>query len=101
MCGAERLDLADQFGSVHFRHDHVHHRQIDFVAVGLADAQRFLAARRFQHVVAAPGEDVHNQLAHARLVFHQQDGFAAGQRHQAGRPSPPPGASAFSLARGR
>ena len=34
-------------------------------------------------LVAASGQHVHDQLAHARLVFHQQDGFGAGRRHSA------------------
>src|SRR5262249_232782 len=47
-------------------------------------AQRFLAARRLEHLVAAAREHVKNQLTDACFVLDEQDCFPASQRHEGG-----------------
>ena len=67
-----------ELDAVHARHDDVGDEQIDRILGGGCNAQCVFGAARGKHPVPEIAEHVTHQGAHVRLVFHEDDGLAAG-----------------------
>ena len=80
----EDLDLGSytqqafcHLASIHLRHHHIGHQQMDRARMLVPDHQRFDTVPRFQHGISAPLKGIAREGPDARFVFHDQDGLRA------------------------
>ena len=69
---AHALQIPHQGRTVHVGHHHVGDQKMNGAGMIAHQFQRFLAAGRFQHLVAANAQGARREAANRFLIFHQQ-----------------------------
>ena len=77
--GIAAAQFAQQGRSVHLRHDHVGHHEIDPAVDFLQHIDRLDAVAGFEHGIAARRQAAGVERAQAFLVLDQKDGALAGE----------------------
>src|SRR5262249_5466816 len=72
--GKELLEAHGKFWAAHARHDDIGEYELDGVSEALCGFERFMAILRGEHAEAGRGEKFAGQLAHALLVFYEENG---------------------------
>src|SRR5580698_8837808 len=72
--------LPRQVRAAHPGHHDVDYGEVYHTLAGLAETDRLLPARRFHYGISVAGENIHNELAYARFVLHQQNRLRSAGR---------------------